>query len=247
MHERDPVLVATNAFGMGIDKANVRLVVHHAMPGNVEAYYQEAGRAGRDGAAATCVLLYAPGDRTTHEFLIDQAHPDVDVVRAVWNCLEPGRQPGGARSLSLQQLARQAGLGGGGRQAVAALRAIENAGRIGVVRHTEDGSRGSGTVVIRFPESEPPTAPAWASLRVDRQRELDRLLWMERYAGQRGCRRAFLLRYFGETPNRRACGNCDRCARSGPRPDVRKEPDAHRGAPGAPRCGVLHRIRRRLF
>ncbi len=73
MSERVKVMVATNAFGMGIDKANVRLVVHHTMPGSLEAYYQEAGRAGRNGQRANCVLLHAFQDRFTHEFLINNA------------------------------------------------------------------------------------------------------------------------------------------------------------------------------
>jgi ATP-dependent DNA helicase RecQ len=81
------VVVATNAFGMGVDKADIRSVVHYNMPGTLEAYYQEAGRAGRDSTPAECVLLYAPGDRFLQEMFIENAFPPPDAVYRVFDFL----------------------------------------------------------------------------------------------------------------------------------------------------------------
>ena len=72
-YDRKSIMVATNAFGMGIDKSNVSFVIHYNMPKNLESYYQEAGRAGRDGSPADCILLFSPGDVRTAEFLIDNS------------------------------------------------------------------------------------------------------------------------------------------------------------------------------
>lgn len=80
-----PVVVATNAFGMGIDKRDIRTIVHYDTPGTVEAYYQEIGRAGRDGHTSRAVLLWHKSDRKIHEFFIDNAHPPAEWVHRVYD------------------------------------------------------------------------------------------------------------------------------------------------------------------
>ncbi len=87
MSGRVPVVAATNAFGMGIDKRDIRNIVHFDMPGTVEAYYQEIGRAGRDGRMSRAVMLHMPSDRRIHEFFINNAHPPADWVHRIYDWL----------------------------------------------------------------------------------------------------------------------------------------------------------------
>lgn len=132
MTERARVIVATNAFGMGIDKSNVRLVVHHAMPGTLEAYYQEAGRAGRDGASATATLLHSFPDRFMHEFFINGALPEREKVEAVYAACRRLADDQGLVEETAAEVAAVAKGKVSDREADAALRILARAGALGI-------------------------------------------------------------------------------------------------------------------
>jgi ATP-dependent DNA helicase RecQ len=133
MKERVGIVIATCAFGMGIDKPNVRLVIHYTMPSTLEAYYQEAGRAGRDGAQADCVLLHSYRDRLTHEFLIEQAYPPTKVIEAVLDGIAKDAAHGVLKTTFAQVAANAPGCNGA-RQAESALRILADGGILALER-----------------------------------------------------------------------------------------------------------------
>ncbi|MFA6598577.1 MAG: RecQ family ATP-dependent DNA helicase [Ignavibacteriaceae bacterium] len=87
LESKTPVIIATNAFGMGIDKKDIRLVIHYNMPGTIENYYQEIGRAGRDGKPSTAVLLFEPNDSSIHQYFIQSTYPDKELIQKLYEAL----------------------------------------------------------------------------------------------------------------------------------------------------------------
>jgi ATP-dependent DNA helicase RecQ len=186
------IVVATCAFGMGIDKPDVRLVAHHAMSGSLEAYYQEAGRASRDGARGRCVMIYAPGDRQVHDFMIDQTHPAREMIEDVVRVLagETVLRSHDSAAIVARALAIAP------RQAEAVIRILQ---RQGVLR-----ADGAGSLVLDG-------AINWDDALARRRHELGRLDAIDGYARTRECRRGFILRYFGDPDAMSNCGDCDNC------------------------------------
>lgn len=196
------VMIATNAFGMGVDRPDVRFVTHFHIPGTLEAYYQEAGRAGRDGKLAQCLLLYAPQDRKLQEWFIENDAPSSNELAALHSAIASHARDGVAR-VSIEELGRM-------------TRLFEVKLKVGLLQLEQAGSlerlddEGYG-IPFRVHELTDEALRATATnvqqRRAHKRAQLEKMITYAESTTQ--CRQEMLLRHFGDMSEPRAKPCCD--------------------------------------
>jgi ATP-dependent DNA helicase RecQ len=203
MGETIRAVVATNAFGLGIDKPNIRFVVHYDLPGSIEAYTQEAGRAGRDGLKSRCILIYRMSDTRVQNYFLTGKYPDVEEVQRVFGTIEVfSEQTDGVSMTDLRKILQ---LPLTKLKVILAL--LKKSGYIEGVAKSAYGL----TEAVRKNRA---LVLSLANYETKKSYDQSKLAMMLQYAETMSCRRRFILNYFGEDFNAANCGACDNCLRA---------------------------------
>ncbi|MFD2255280.1 RecQ family ATP-dependent DNA helicase [Luteolibacter algae] len=201
------IAVATNAFGMGIDRGDVRFVIHYEIPGSVEAYYQEAGRAGRDGEAAVCEMLFNYADTRTQEFFIDGANPSAAVIRQIYQYLLNEADDNHEVFRTLEDIAENADV----KNTMAVGSGLTILARGGFIeRFDVQGRRMRGTRLLKPDLLTRNLVLDESAIEEKDARDREKLKAMVEMCYSRSCRQQWILTYFGEEDTS-PCGNCDMC------------------------------------
>jgi ATP-dependent DNA helicase RecQ len=203
MDETIRAVVATNAFGLGIDKPNIRFVVHYDLPGSLEAYTQEAGRAGRDGMPSRCILIYRMSDTRVQNYFLTGKYPDVEEVQRVFGTIEVFcDQAGGVSMIDLRKILQLP---------LTKLKVIiALLKKSGYIEHVGKSAYGLTEAVRKHRE----LILNLANYETKKSYDQSKLAMMLQYAETISCRRRFILNYFGEDFDKINCGACDNCLRA---------------------------------
>ncbi|MDB5744285.1 MAG: recombinase RecQ [Polaromonas sp.] len=203
------VMVATNAFGLGINKPDIRFVLHYQMPAGLDAYYQESGRAGRDGQEACCTLLFLRSDKAVQQFFMSGRYPDSDDVLALYQALqqEPPGESGESDGGPGWPLSRLKGRLGRAQNKLKVAASLLRRQRI-------VGQYPGGNLYLIKKNLQPPALQALVTAYRDkREQDQETLEKMVFYAQAGQCRWQLLLAYLQEQADFTHCGSCDNCRR----------------------------------